>query len=317
MRWDRRQIGVLAAALCCAGLGLWWMLADAPADPDDDDTPAFEDYPGAMPESEQPSKPAAEGAAASRDSGGSGQLRQARRAAADDGRFAGEQLGPGVEERIRAHIRRDRSADRASDSRHRDRRGGRAHDESSAPAGSEAAGSADNKTGAADAADAPDAGAAPGRPDSGFLAQQGYLDPGNAEVLGPRRWVAGVPRAEATSIKKEIEREIPPQYPISLKDRRQAVGRASGIVYQCFDELLTRRPEVSGQLVVGFEIVVRDGTARLEAPRTRDVVDLEDPGFLACIEGGLLDVQFQGRRDGRMTVEYPFFLGRNARGPTR
>jgi hypothetical protein len=145
-------------------------------------------------------------------------------------------------------------------------------------------------------------------PDTGN--DRGYSDPVNDQVLGPRRWMAELPKEEAESIERQLSEEIEPEFDVAKKDRRRVTDEVHRLAQRCWRQFLQGEPGVrGGQLIVEFEMVAKGGTARVEDPTVTDVVDVRDPDFLACIRDRAADVQTPAERDGSMAIQLPIFFG--------
>ena len=119
-----------------------------------------------------------------------------------------------------------------------------------------------------------------------------------------------MPEEEAASIERQLSEEIEPEFDVSKKDRRRVTDEVHRLAQRCWRQFLQGEPGVrGGQLIVEFEMVARDGTARVEEPTVTDVVDVRDPDFLECIRGRAADVQTPAERDGSMAVQLPIFFG--------
>lgn len=100
----------------------------------------------------------------------------------------------------------------------------------------------------------------------------------------------------------------PPRGRVSKEAVREAVGQARPAIVKCYQQALTRAPDLGGRLLVRFTIEHRDGTGRL---RDADIEEdgLENPFMGMCVLKALAEIEYPTPEgDGVVVVRYPFAL---------
>ena len=185
-------------------------------------------------------------------------------------------------------------------------RGGERASGESRPAGDDSSGGDDGDPHVRTAA-ATEGGADAGRTTGDATS---FRMPGRGQAMGPSHWMAEVPDAEQVVLQEELERDVGRVFAIDVADRRRAVDRIDTEARRCFADQYGGDPSVTGgQLIVSFDLVIENQTARTENPSLRDAVDAEAPAFLDCVRQAVEAVGFEASRDGTMHVEHPIFFG--------
>lgn len=162
-----------------------------------------------------------------------------------------------------------------------------------------------NTTPAADNLPPPtDTGVPPTQPDA--HANSPYSDPVNRRVLGPTSWMATPDDTTSAAIQRELHRDVsdPTTFAVSRRDRRLAISRLQQAARNCADQHLPS--ERRGHLVIRATLVVTDDRAELRDVTLDDILRLDDPAFQRCVKQRASDIQFDGRRSGRLSIATGF-----------